>query len=106
VLGTPINYVVYTVQVRNNSRHDIIKASGTLYYNNANGEGIDFDDFSLDTPVAAGETITHTYQFVDKDIVPTRRMLKEIPIKEMRLDFEPNFVTYAEGMGQEIVYSK
>jgi hypothetical protein len=104
VIGTDINYIVYTVQVKNNTMEDVVRASGTLYYHDATGKRIDFDDFSLDSPIAAGATITMSHTFVHKESIPSRKPLGEIPAKELRLEFHPQFISYANGVGQEITY--
>lgn len=106
VLGTDINLLVYTVQVKNNTGHDVAKASGTIYYHDPGGERIDFDDFSIETPVMAGSVITMPYEFVANQTTPSRKALGEMPVKDLRLEFHPKFISYANGVGQEIVYTK
>lgn len=104
--GNPIPFISFIIEVKNNTRHDIAKMSGTVFFNNVNGQEIDADRLDLINPISAGATITHNQEFLANEIVPSRKVLKEVPIKDIRLEFRPLFISYANGVGQEIKYEK
>jgi hypothetical protein len=104
--GNPIGYITFQLEVKNNTRHDINRASGTIFFNNTQGERLDADQFSIEQPISAGEVITTLQQFLANEIVPSRKVLKEVPLKDIRLEIHPFFVSYANGVGQEITYGK
>ena len=60
----------------------------------------------IEQPIGAGEAITITNSFIGNEIVPSRKILKEVPLADLRVVLRPFFISYANGVGQEIKYSE
>jgi hypothetical protein len=104
--GTRPNYINFLVQLRNNTKHDITKASGTILFNDSSGMFLDGDRVEQVPPVKAGEAVTITHSFLDTESVQVRATLREIPLNDLRVKFQPYFITFQDGTGQEILYEQ
>jgi hypothetical protein len=104
--GNPLKSIHFLVELRNNTRHDISKASGTILFNDSSGMFLDGDRVEQLPPVKAGEAVTITHAFLDTETVPVRATLRETPLNTLRVKFQPYFITFQDGTGQEIIYEQ
>ena len=105
-VGNPLKYINFLVELRNNTRHDIGKASGTILFNDSSGMFLDGDRVEQVPAVKAGEAVTITHAFIDTETVKVRATLREITLNTLRVKFQPYFITFQNGTGQEILYEQ
>jgi hypothetical protein len=105
-LEAHIPEIVVTIEMKNNTSHDIERVSGPLLLHDANGEEIDSARIEETPAIKAGVVITRALHFTDTDSMPSRKKLKEVPLEQLSAEFRPLFISYSDGTGQEIQYTR
>jgi hypothetical protein len=105
-LEAQVPEIVLTIEIRNNTNHDIDKVSGPLLLHDATGAEIESAKIEETPAIKAGVVITRALYFTDTDSMPGRKKLKEIPLEQLSAEFRPLFISYSDGTGQEIQYAR
>ena len=101
-----VREIIITVEMKNNTNHDIVKVSGPILLHDASGAEIDSAKVEETPSIKAGVAITRAIYFTDTDSMPSRKKLKEVPLEQLSAEFRPRFISYSDGTGQEIQYAK
>jgi hypothetical protein len=106
IQGRELKYIVFQVEFRNNTGHDISKSSGTIYFNDSGGTFIDGDRVEEVPAMKAGESVTIMHDFLDTDTVKSRATLRETPLRELQVVYRPQYINYANGVSQRVIYEQ